>query len=129
VTTGVVIGKFLPPHRGHKHLIDTAAAAVDHLDVIVCARDGQPINGPTRAAWLREIHPGVSVVLVRDDIPDDQGMTTSKAWAERTIAALGGAPDVVFTSEEYGPRYARLLGARGVGNRSAGQSGCLLGPP
>lgn len=39
VTTGLVIGKFLPPHRGHKYLIDTACAAVDTVDVIVCQRD------------------------------------------------------------------------------------------
>jgi HTH-type transcriptional regulator, transcriptional repressor of NAD biosynthesis genes len=63
MSTGVVAGKFLPPHRGHKYLIDTARAAVDHLDVLVCARDDQPIDGSTRAVWLREIHPGVDVHL------------------------------------------------------------------
>lgn len=114
MTTGVVIGKFLPPHHGHKHLIDTAAAGVDHLDIMVCARDDQPIDGPTRVAWLQEIHPGANVVLVDDDIAHDQGDVTSKAWAERTIQVLGRTPDVVFTSEEYGPRYADYMGARHV---------------
>lgn len=114
MTTGVMIGKFLPPHQGHKHLIDTAAAGVDHVDIIVCARKDQPIDGPTRAAWLQEIHPDATVVLVNDDIADDQGDVTSKAWAERTVQVLGRAPDVVFTSEEYGPRYARHMGARHV---------------
>ena len=114
MTTGVVVGKFLPPHHGHKHLIDTATAHVDHLDVLVCARDDQPIDGPTRVAWLREIHPDVHVVLVDDDIPDGQGDRTSKAWAERTVLILGQAPDVVFSSEDYGPTYARFLGARHV---------------
>jgi NadR type nicotinamide-nucleotide adenylyltransferase len=112
MTTGVVIGKFLPPHRGHRHLIETAAAAVDHLDVIVCARGDQDIDGRLRAAWLREIHPDVTVVLVDDDIPDDEGDRTSWAWADRTVQVLGRAPDVVFTSEDYGPRYAGFLGAR-----------------
>ena len=38
--TGVVIGKFYPPHRGHKHLIDTAQAQADQVTVIVCDEDG-----------------------------------------------------------------------------------------
>ena len=111
MTRGLVTGKFLPPHQGHKHLIDTAAAAVDHLDVIVCAHEQQPIDGATRVAWLREIHPDVAVHLTADDIPDDQGHRTSQAWAARTLDVLGRAPDVVFTSEDYGPRFARYLGA------------------
>ena len=45
--TGVVIGKFYPPHRGHKYLIDTAAGQVERLTVIVCARAGQTIPGRT----------------------------------------------------------------------------------
>lgn len=109
MTTGLVIGKFLPPHHGHKHLIDTAAAGVDHLDVLVCARPDQPIDGPTRARWLAEIHPGISVIVVDDDIPDE-----SEPWARRTVEILGRPPDVVFTSEDYGPRFAALLGARHV---------------
>lgn len=115
MTTGLVIGKFLPPHRGHLYLIDVASAAVDHLDVIVAARDDQPIDGATRRAWMREIYPAINVVLVDDDIPDDGGERTSRAWAERTVEVLGSAPDVVFTSEDYGPRYAAFLGARHVG--------------
>ncbi|MFN8514048.1 MAG: adenylyltransferase/cytidyltransferase family protein [Chloroflexia bacterium] len=54
--TGVVIGKFYPPHRGHRYLIDTAAARVDHLTVIVCGKPEQLLSGELRAAWLREIH-------------------------------------------------------------------------
>ena len=37
MTTGVVVGKFRPPHRGHKLLIDTAAASVDRLFVLSSA--------------------------------------------------------------------------------------------
>lgn len=54
-TLGVVIGKFLPPHRGHSLLIDTALAGCDHVVVIVCARDTDPVPAPVRADMLREI--------------------------------------------------------------------------
>ncbi len=35
---GLVIGKFYPPHRGHKLLIDAAIAQSDQAVVIVCAK-------------------------------------------------------------------------------------------
>ena len=74
------------------------------------------IPAPARASMLRELHPTATVVVTPDNIPPDDGEITSRAWADRTRQlcrqALGRHPGVVFTSEEYGPRYARWLGAR-----------------
>lgn len=109
MTLGVVVGKFYPPHRGHKHLIDTARSRVDRLVVILAHHPTQTIPGELRLAWLREIHPACDVHLVPDELADD-----SRAWAEFTINHLGRPPDVVFTSEDYGPRYAACMGARHV---------------
>jgi NadR type nicotinamide-nucleotide adenylyltransferase len=110
VQRGLVIGKFYPPHRGHRYLIDTARAAVDELHVIVCQRPEEAPSGELRAAWLRELHPDARVLLIDDTLdPDD-----SRAWAEHTVRWLGAAPEVVFTSEEYGERYAGFLGCRHV---------------
>jgi NadR type nicotinamide-nucleotide adenylyltransferase len=106
-TTGVVIGKFYPPHHGHTYLIDMARAHVAHLTVIVCDRAGQTIPGQLRAAWLRELHPDVEVMRVDDVYPPDD----SRLWAELTIRWLGYAPDAVFTSEDYGDAYARFMGS------------------
>jgi NadR type nicotinamide-nucleotide adenylyltransferase len=115
VSVGVVIGKFLPPHRGHSYLIESACAGADRVVVIVCARPDDPIPAEIRAGMLRELHPQTTVLVTTDDIPDDQGEATSKAWAARTVDLLGGTgPDVVFSSEEYGPRYASFMGARHV---------------
>ena len=115
---GVVIGKFLPPHRGHSYLIDTATQGCDQLLVIVCSRPDDLIPASNRAEWLRALHRAATVVITPDDIPDDGGESTSRAWADRTRAlarqVYGRAPDVVFSSEEYGPRYARFLGARHI---------------
>lgn len=107
MTLGLVVGKFYPPHRGHKRLIDAARARCDHLIVILAHHPSQAIPGETRLAWLREIHPGVDVRLVPDELDDD-----SQQWATWTFNYLGRAPDVVFSSEDYGPVYARLMGAR-----------------
>lgn len=107
---GLVIGKFYPPHAGHKFLVGTALAQVDHLDVLVCSRPEQSIPGELRAQWLREIHPQAHVRAIDDPGEDDN----SQFWAEYTLRILGRAPDVVFTSEDYGDAYARYLGCRHV---------------
>ena len=110
MTRGVVIGKFYPPHRGHKFLIETALAQVNHLDVLVCARPEQTISGELRRQWLQEIHPAACVRVIDDPGEDDN----SKFWAEYTVEILGRAPDVVFSSENYGVDYARFLGCQHV---------------
>jgi len=107
---GVVIGKFLPPHRGHGFLIETALSRAERVIVIVCAKPTDPIPGVLRAEWLRELHPGATVMVI-DDRYDAQD---SRVWAENTVRWLGRAPDVVFTSEDYGDRYARLMGSAHV---------------
>jgi NadR type nicotinamide-nucleotide adenylyltransferase len=102
---GVVIGKFYPPHRGHEFLINTATKRAERVTVIVCAKPSDSISGELRGQWLKELHPGV-VVMVIDDRYDEQD---SRTWAENTIRWLGTAPDVVFTSEDYGDRYASFM--------------------
>jgi NadR type nicotinamide-nucleotide adenylyltransferase len=109
VTTGFIVGKFYPPHRGHKHLIDCARRQVDHLIVMVAHHPSQRIPGEVRAAWLRELHPDCDIRLVPDELEDD-----SQQWADFTRAYLGFAPDIVFSSEDYGPRFAALMGSRHV---------------
>lgn len=108
-TLGFIVGKFYPPHRGHKHLIESARRQVDHLVVLVAAHPSQRISGAQRVAWLRAIHPDCDVRWVPDTLPDE-----SQAWADFTVNYLGRAPDVVFTSEDYGEPYARAMGCRHV---------------
>jgi NadR type nicotinamide-nucleotide adenylyltransferase len=109
MTLGLVVGKFYPPHRGHKLLIDTARSHVDRLVVLLPVHPSQTIPGALRKAWLEEIHPDCEIHMVPDELDDD-----SRQWATFTVAHLGRAPDVVFTSEEYGPHYAGFMGCRHV---------------
>jgi HTH-type transcriptional regulator, transcriptional repressor of NAD biosynthesis genes len=109
MTLGFIVGKFYPPHRGHKHLIETARRQVDRLIVMVAHHPTQTIPGELRKAWLEEIHPDCEIHLVPDELEND-----SQQWADFTVRYLGRAPDVVFTSEDYGPEYARLMGSRHV---------------
>ncbi len=109
MTTGFVIGKFYPPHRGHKLLIDTAQAQCDRLIVMICHHESQTIPGDVRKAWLEEIHPRAEVHLVPDIVPDE-----SEPWAAFVKTHLGFSPDLVFSSEVYGEQFASLLDARHV---------------
>ena len=104
---GLVIGKFYPPHKGHKYLIDTALSACREVTVIVCWKKNEEISGYQRAAWLQEIHPKARVLLIDDNKLDDDD---SEGWAVHTKEILGYTPDAVFTSETYGDPYAKFMG-------------------
>ena len=107
---GLVIGKFYPPHRGHKLLIDAAIEQSEQTVVIVCAKPSDTIPGELRGQWLREIHPTAGVMVI-DDQYDERD---SRVWAGNTIRWLGRAPDTVFTSEDYGDRYSHLMGSKHI---------------
>ena len=61
---GLVIGKFYPPHRGHKLLIDEAVAQSERAVVIVCGKPTDAIPGELRGQWLQEIHPAADVMVI-----------------------------------------------------------------
>jgi NadR type nicotinamide-nucleotide adenylyltransferase len=105
---GLVVGKFYPPHSGHKYLIDTARAKCEQLTVILCWKQSETIPATLRAQWLKRLHPDVEIKVIEDNkLADDD----SEGWAKFTLAILGRAPDAVFTSETYGDPYASFMGA------------------
>jgi HTH-type transcriptional regulator, transcriptional repressor of NAD biosynthesis genes len=111
---GLVVGKFYPPHAGHHHLIDAAAAKCERLTVVVAASPAETIPIALRAAWLRERHPQphVEIVPAVDDVAVDyDSEAVWSAHVEIFAAAAGGPVDLVFSSEEYGQELARRLGA------------------
>lgn len=115
VTRGLVLGKFLPYHAGHAHLIRTARAQVDELTVLVCSIAREPIPGEVRFGWVVESHPDCRVVHATDEVPQapDEHPDFWQIWTE-LVARYAGEVDVVFTSEPYGDRLAECLGARHV---------------
>ncbi|GAA4589020.1 nicotinamide-nucleotide adenylyltransferase [Planotetraspora phitsanulokensis] len=121
---GLVIGKFYPPHAGHHHLIDTAAARCATVTVVVAASSVESIPLACRTAWLREAHPQPNVVIapVVDDVDIDYD--DPEIWAAHVAVfrhALAGAHgtvpeiDAVFSSEPYGAELARRFDADHVG--------------
>ncbi|MFV2175578.1 AAA family ATPase [Actinomadura sp. LOL_016] len=123
---GLVIGKFYPPHAGHHHLIDTAAAACVRVSVVVAASSVESVPLALRTAWLREAHrqPNVEVVPVVDDAEIDYG--SDEIWSAHVAAFRAGLAlrsglgvnvppvDAVFSSEPYGAELAARFSAAHV---------------
>lgn len=111
---GLILGKFMPPHAGHCHLVAQARAQVERLTLILFTKSAEPIPGDLREGWLRELFPDVEVLRVTDEGPVD--FASPAAWdfwiaAIRRVYPAERGPDVVFSSEEYGPELARRLGS------------------
>lgn len=113
-TRGVVLGKFLPPHRGHQFLIDFARHHCDHLTVLVCTLPNDPIPGELRYQWMREMFPqrSVSVVHVSEALPQtpEEHPEFWAIWRRVIHQYAPGGVDYFFASEDYGHRTAQEIG-------------------
>lgn len=120
--SGLVIGKFYPPHAGHRHLISSAAAQSEHLSVIVLGNRFESLGVQDRADWIAAEfagHPHVTVIAQQDDSPEDYDSDEIwKAHSELMRLALKNrgvaSVDAVFTSEAYGYQLAEVFGAEHV---------------
>ncbi|MBP3037743.1 AAA family ATPase [Arthrobacter sp. zg-ZUI100] len=118
---GVVIGKFYPPHAGHRHLITQAAEQSDRLAVVVLGSRFESIGLNDRVKWLAAEFEGthVTVIGMPDDCPVDYASRAIwKAHNEvlRMALKMKGimAVDAVFSSEDYGWQLAEDFGAAHV---------------
>ncbi len=129
---GLVVGKFWPPHRGHQLLLETAAAQVAELLVLVYASPDSATHPATvRAQWLRELYrtdalaagPRIGSTPLRifalsaeaDGVPPDSADDdTQREFVRQWLAQRQLRVDVVFSSEAYGPGFARHLGVAHV---------------
>jgi NadR type nicotinamide-nucleotide adenylyltransferase len=112
-TRGVIIGKFMPPHRGHQYLIDFGAAYVDELVVMVCSIAREPIAGHIRYEWVRDSFPLVRVVHHSEEIPQEPHEHPDfwTIWRDAIWNRAGKPIDYVFASEDYGWKLAAVLEA------------------
>ncbi len=112
--TGLVLGKFMPLHRGHMYLIDHARRRVDDLTVLVCSLTREPIPGELRYQWVRDLYPDVNVQHCTDENPSypEEHPDFWNIWTRSLRRFCPTGPEVVFTSELYGDQLAQCLGAR-----------------
>ena len=123
----LVVGKFYPPHRGHHHLIRSAAAVSERTTVAMLGSSVETMSIDDRVAWLSAEHaddPGVAVLGDLDDHPIDHHddavweahMGVIRSVLARRAMADGCSPvvDAVFSGEDYGDELAARLGAKHV---------------
>ena len=111
---GLVLGKFMPAHRGHAHLIRFAATLCARVTVVVDCVAGEWPDADTRAAALREDMAGLPVTVVALSEPTPQEPSEHPAfwefWRHTLHAACGGMPDALACAADYGVPLAEALG-------------------
>lgn len=122
---GLVVGKFMPLHRGHQLLIETALANVDELTIVIYdTRVDEIVDSlmpiEKRMNWISTLYPNITAIVPQRDLLEhsevdyaarDDGKY-SQMYAD-DLAYLGPFTHV-FSSESYGEPFARALGAEHV---------------
>lgn len=110
-TKGFVLGKFLPPHAGHLHLVRSAMAQTEELTVLVCTIRKEPIPGHLRYRWMCELFPDARVIHVTDEVPSypHEHPDFEAIWTSLLRRVTDPDTEVFFSSEDYGDDVARWL--------------------
>lgn len=112
---GLVIGKFMPLHKGHEALIDFAAQNCDYLTVLLCSTKNEPIPGDKREEWLKHQYPENNIEIYHlqydeAELPNtsESSKDVSKVWSGKIKEIL---PNInrLFSSEPYGEFVADFL--------------------
>lgn len=113
---GMVLGKFMPPHKGHVYLVEFARQYCQQLAVVVGTLPTEPIPGALRHGWMQELFPNCQVLHLDKALPQypEEAHDFWQQWRESLLAILPWRPDYVFASEDYGERLAAELGAQFV---------------
>jgi len=112
--SGLIVGKFAPLHRGHQHLIERARAECERVLVMVWSNpDFETMPSELRAGWVRELYPDVDVLAFGAGTapPNDAPPAAHHSFVR---AHLPHPIESVFSGEDYGPAFARALGAEHV---------------
>lgn len=129
---GFLLGKFMPPHAGHVALIRSARQLVDQLTVLVCAQPADPIPGPARLDWMRQLFPDCRILYFDGPAPLEPGDSSDfgERWTGIVREAHPEPIDYFFAGEDYGAELARRLqsffvplGGRILGADQAGLGG------
>ncbi len=116
----LVIGKFMPLHKGHLALIDFAATQAETVFVCVTGHDGEVISSAERAWWVVESYiQNVSINVCNLSYDPEKlnessvsDIKSSEEWAEFLKAELDDFSeiDVIIGSEMYVKYMADYLG-------------------
>jgi len=108
--SALVAGRFLPPHAGHRYLIDVARARASKVTIVIVEESDDFLSGALREIWLRQMFGGVGGVdVIRVAARDAR--ESPRAW----LKLVPNRIDLVFTSDEHNgmdEAIAKAFGAR-----------------
>lgn len=119
---GVILGKFMPLHLGHEHLIQTGLDNCDKLFVVVCSLSNEPIDGNIRYQWMKnrfakeiDSNKMVAIHLQEDWIPQYPAECKNPeaffgAWAGIMKGLVKEEIHIMFASEEYVYPTSKYIG-------------------
>ena len=104
---GFTLGKFMPPHNGHLHLIREGAKQVEKMYVLMCSIEKECIPGYLRYNWLKNIFKhdkNIEIIHVTDENPQEpiEHPDFWNIWKGTFDRNLPEKPDIFFSSEQYG---------------------------
>lgn len=116
--SGVIIGKFLPPHLGHEYLIRFGLNTVNKLTVLVDNVPNQKISPLQRKLWLEELFAKeiANNQLVIDYFEDETPQEPHEHpdfwnyWKNIMLHKIGYQPDCLIAGMEYGIKLAETIG-------------------
>lgn len=128
---GFLLGKFMPPHKGHVYLCEFARQYCQHLTILVATLPDEPIPGRIRYEWMKRLFPDCTVVWTNEVLPQEpdgeDDIAFWETWKNEIAKAMQQRgrspgydqpawvwPDVVFASEDYGHKLAATVGAEFV---------------
>lgn len=113
-TIGMVLGKFMPIHQGHVHLISFAQHFVDELYIVVGTLSSEPIDGKLRYEWVKRLFPTVHVLHLDKDLPQEPSEHPDfwNIWRTNLQVILPCQIDYLMASENYGLPLAKELNAQ-----------------
>lgn len=110
---GLVLGKFLPLHKGHELLLNFAVNFVDTLYIIVDHLPDAPISSALRCQWIKQSCPDATTFYLPTPHPQhpDEHPDFWSIWRNSLLNIVPQQPDYLFASDEYGNTLAKVLGA------------------
>lgn len=116
---GLIIGKFLPLHKGHIALIEFALQHCDHLSIVLCYSGNEIISGGLRFDWLNKTFGGNRRISIIDFAYDENELPNTSVSSEQTallwakaLSKIIDKVDVVFSSEFYGNYLANYFSCK-----------------
>lgn len=108
---GLVLGKFMPPHKGHEYLFRFAKQYCENLTIVVDCLKEQTISPELRKSWIEELITDVNVVALDEYMPQapEEMENFWDFWKEK-LYQVAGKPDVLIASMDYGWELAKHLG-------------------